>query len=74
VGAFGLVAMTTGGSAIAYGAMLVAAAAFWWTRQKTEWTVLLNTASGEMQALTSTDRRYIDGVIAALNNAIVHRG
>ena len=36
--------------------------------------VKLGSASGEQKALTSTDRAYIEKVVAALNQAIVDRG
>ncbi|WP_082190273.1 DUF6232 family protein [Frateuria defendens] len=72
VGLFGLVAMFAG--SIIAGAALLAAAVFWWIKQKSDWLVVLSSSSGETQALTSKDRGYIDAVIAALNQSIVHRG
>lgn len=41
---------------------------------KPEFSVYLNSSSGESQALQSKDRNYIDQVIEALNQSIVHRG
>ncbi len=41
---------------------------------KDEFVVVLNSSSGESQALKNTDQTYIDNVIDARNNAIVHRG
>lgn len=41
---------------------------------KPEYSVVLNSASGESQALTSQHEKYIDMVIDALNQSIVHRG
>lgn len=46
----------------------------WWVKQKPEWIVILHSSSGEARALVSEDKGYIDSVIAALNDAIVHRG
>jgi len=56
------------------GLVLVGLGVYWFTQQKPELSVVLNSASGEAQALTSTDADFINGVITALNNAIVHRG
>jgi hypothetical protein len=52
----------------------VAAGGVWWYLQKTEYAVLLRTASGEAEALTSKDKGYVTRIVAALNNAIVARG
>lgn len=41
---------------------------------KTKHSVYLNSSSGESQALESEDEQYIDTVIGALNQAIIHRG
>lgn len=41
---------------------------------KKTYSVILKTASGESQALTNTNSDYIDEVIVAINNALVHRG
>ncbi|CAM4218602.1 DUF6232 family protein [Serratia silvae] len=41
---------------------------------KTKHSVYLNSSSGESQALQSEDENYIDTVINALNQAIIHRG
>jgi hypothetical protein len=49
-------------------------AAFVWSNDKTEYTVLLTTAGGEIKALTSQDAGYISTIVDALNEAIVDRG
>ncbi|MEA9389561.1 DUF6232 family protein [Acerihabitans sp. TG2] len=41
---------------------------------KDTYIVILNSSSGESQALNSKDEKYIDDVINSLNDAIVHRG
>lgn len=41
---------------------------------KAKHSVYLNSSSGEIQALESDDENYIDTVISALNQAIIHRG
>lgn len=37
-------------------------------------TVILQTSSGEVQAVSSQDMAFINNIITALNNAIIHRG
>lgn len=71
----GLLAML-GGSAgsITFGILLLVAAVIWWTQQKTEWLVVLSSSSGETRALASQDQGFIQGVIEALNQSIIHRG
>lgn len=71
VGIIGIVAMS--GSVIV-GLLLLAAAIGIWVSQKTEFSVLLSSASGEARALSSKDRSYIDQVVEALNTAIIQRG
>jgi hypothetical protein len=43
-------------------------------QQKSTHAVFLSSASGEVQALTDQNENYINGVIQALNEALVHRG
>ena len=57
-----------------FGLALMAIGVVWWFLQKTYYHVALTTAGGETKALTSTQREYIDKVVHALNDAIVHRG
>lgn len=56
--------------------MLIAAGcfAFYFLLSKDRHIVRLGTASGEADALVSYDPVYVRTVVAALNNAIVHRG
>ena len=56
------------------GAAFAALGTFWWSQQKTLYHVLLHTAGGEAKALNTHQRDYLEQVVAALNNAIVHRG
>ncbi|UMO86151.1 DUF6232 family protein [Pectobacterium sp. PL64] len=46
----------------------------WFKSIHPDYIVFLNSASGESQALSSPDKKYINDVINALNEAIVHRG
>lgn len=45
-----------------------------WIGSKAKYSVILNTSSGENQALVSEDKPYIANVISSLNEAIVSRG
>jgi len=54
--------------------IVLAAAVVWWFLQKTKYGVLMSSASGDQDALSSTDADFINTVVAALNDAIVHRG
>jgi hypothetical protein len=56
------------------GLLIAAAAVFYLYKQKTIYHILLSTSAGETTALVTYQRHYLHDVIAALNNAIVHRG
>jgi hypothetical protein len=56
------------------GLICIAIGAAWWAIVKPEFVVVLNSASGEAEALTSKDSTFISRVVTALNEAIVHRG
>ena len=70
----GFFCLMAGKSASLLGLLMLGGAIFWWTRQKPEYTVLLNSASGEARALTSTDGTLITGVVGALHDAVAARG
>ena len=75
LGIVGFIALLSGGTTgVVWGVILLAIAILWGVKQRSEWIVVLNSSSGETQALTSQDRSYIDGVIGALNQSIIHRG
>lgn len=57
-----------------FGMAVVALAALWLFAQSAEHTVMLSSASGEAEALTSTNEAHIKNIIEALNQAIIHRG
>lgn len=48
--------------------------AIWWFLQKSEFVVLISTASGDACALVTSDKSFADQVVKALSQAIVHRG
>jgi len=56
------------------GFITIGTAIYLFAKQKPELTVILNSSSGEAQALTSKDASYISEVVEALNNSIVYRG
>ena len=56
------------------GILIAAAAGLYLYMQKTIFHVMLSTSSGESSALKTYQRDYLDKIVSALNNAIVHRG
>lgn len=72
---FGLlmVFVAEGGAKI-IGIAIAAAGAWFLTQQKSTHSVYLSSASGEVQALSDTDEGYINSVVHALNEALIHRG
>ncbi len=74
MGIVGLLALVAGDGGVVIGLIFIACAILWWISQKKKFSVLLNTASGETEALTSHDRRFISRVVDALNEAIIYRG
>lgn len=56
------------------GLIIAAIAAYYLYQQKTMYHVMLATAGGETSALKTHQREYLDKVVAALNQAIIHRG
>lgn len=45
---------------------------FWWI--KNEYAVRISTNAGEVNSIISKDRDYIQKIVNALNEAIIHRG
>ncbi|MGV8899189.1 MAG: DUF6232 family protein [Burkholderiaceae bacterium] len=56
------------------GILITAAAAFYLYQQKTVFHVMLSTSGGESSALKTFQRDYLNKVVNALNDAIIHRG
>jgi hypothetical protein len=61
-------------TAVVAGLVTLAIAIVWGVLQRTEYIVVLNTSSGESQAFKSNSRPYVEAIINALNQSIVHRG
>jgi hypothetical protein len=70
----GLASLAGGKNAIIVALLLLAGGIFWWIKQKAEYSVLLTSASGETKAYASSDKGFVNKIIDAINNAIVHRG
>ena len=58
----------------AFGIILAACSAFYLYKQKTEYHIMLATSAGETSALKTYQKDYLQKVVAALNDAIIHRG
>jgi len=59
----------------AYGGLVLSAIGIaWLAMQKTVYHIMLHTAVGETSALKTFQKEYLQKVVTALNNAIVHRG
>lgn len=56
------------------GALIVGLAIYFLYQQKAMYHVMLSTSAGESSALSTDHREYVDEVVNALNQAIVHRG
>lgn len=56
------------------GAILAAAGIAWFISQKDEYSVMLGSASGSSDAFRDKDQAFIERVVTALNDSIVHRG
>lgn len=69
-----LLLLVTGTWAKIIGIILIVIAYFIYKSLKTEYIVILKSSSGESKALSSTDLDYINEVIEAVNDALVHRG
>jgi hypothetical protein len=59
----------------AFFGVLLVALSFWWFRSiKPIYHVRLVTASGQRDAMSNSDGAYIDKIVEAVNQAIIHRG
>lgn len=57
-----------------YAIIFIALGIVWWIMQKNTYKVHMESASGSFDALDSKDEDFIDRVVNALNDAIIHRG
>jgi len=56
------------------GIVILAIAVLWFFLIKDNFVVRVHTAGDETDAVVSTDESYINKIISALNDAIIHRG
>ena len=61
-------------SAPVVGAVIALAAVVYLLMQKTVYHVMLATSGGETSALKTFQKEYLQKVVTAVNEAIVHRG
>jgi hypothetical protein len=58
----------------ALGTAVAVSVGYWiWTRNPT-YHVLITTTAGELEAISSKEKAYVDAVISAINQAIAERG
>ncbi len=69
-----IVFLLTSGVAKLFGIILIGVGAWLIYEAKPIASVILQSSSGEVQALTSQDIGFISNVVSALNQAIIHRG
>jgi hypothetical protein len=65
--------LLVGGDTRAFGVFTLAVGLVWAFSLKDQYAVTINSASGELHALTSKSQMYIDDIVAAINQAIVYR-
>jgi hypothetical protein len=56
-----------------FGILLLVIGVIWIALLKTKYAVALRSASGEVRAVQETDSNFINGIVAAVNEAIVYR-
>jgi len=56
------------------GLVMASAGAIWAATRKNKYHVLVGSASGDTQPLSSTDERFINDVVRAMNEAFITRG
>ncbi len=70
----GLLSMAGSKEAIIPALIFIAAGIAWFILNKPKYSVVLSSASGEAEALTSKDSDFIFRIVKALNEAIIARG
>jgi hypothetical protein len=67
--AFGLMTKS-----ILLGAIVLGLAIWYFVKQPSKFHIMLRTSGGETKALTTNQKEYVEKVVGALSDAIVHRG
>lgn len=70
----GLAALGGGKDTIIGALIFLAIGIAWFILNKPKYSVVLSSASGEAEALTSKDSDFISRIVKALNEAIIARG
>ena len=70
----GTLSLFGGSDSIVFAIIMLTIGGIWLAALKTTFHILLQTASGEAKALSSTNGAWISKVVNALNESIVHRG
>jgi len=70
----GVICLFAGRDALAFGLVLGVVGVLWWMGQRSTYHVRISSASGEGDALSSARKDYIEGIIQAINEAIIKRG
>ena len=68
------VIMLIGESTRILGGLLAVVSVVLIVMKKSEYAVRISTNAGEANSLTSKDKEYIEKIVNALNDAIIHRG
>ncbi|OQC36126.1 MAG: hypothetical protein BWX64_02198 [Acidobacteria bacterium ADurb.Bin051] len=74
LGSFGSAGAGESVVAVGFAAAILAAGVLWLRALKPTYHVFLASASGEVQGLSSKDEALVDRVVAAITDAITHRG
>jgi hypothetical protein len=59
---------------VVFGTLLLVIGGLWWKGQKTQYHLKIASASGEANAVTTTDKQRVENIIQAVNEAIIGRG
>ena len=57
-----------------FGVIVLLVGVLWAWKASGEYNIMITSASGEVSALSSKNKEYIDKVAQSLNEAIIHRG
>lgn len=70
----GLLGFAAGKDAMFVAFLMLAAGIAWLVLNKPKFSVVLNSSSGEAEAMTSKDQGIIQQIVSALNESIIARG
>jgi hypothetical protein len=72
--ALGAVVLLNGPTTFLGGLLVVVVGVFWFRSKRPRYTVVLTTAAGEQEPVKSSDGVFVEKIVKAINDAIVHRG